>query len=213
MVVGDLGTGVGGDGQQGGLAHVGEAYQAHVCQQLQLQDHFPLLSFETGFGKPGDLPGGGGVVGIAPTAAAALGNDMIFTGGHVHDDLIGLRVPDYRAPGDLDDQRFAPLAAHLSALTVFAGLGSILALIAEIQKGCQIVVDTQNDTAAVTAVAAVGTAGCYVFFPVKGNCAVTAATAADGDVYFIYKHGKTSNQRSVYTVMNSGLSARFKFNL
>ena len=34
MVVGNLGTGVGGDGEQGGFAHVGEAHQTHIRQQL-----------------------------------------------------------------------------------------------------------------------------------------------------------------------------------
>jgi len=85
-------------------------------------------------------------------------------------------------------QRFAPLATHVPALAVHAGTGGILALIAEIQQGGHIVVDTQDDTAAVTAVAAIGTAGGYIFFPVEGHGAVAAATADDRDSYLIYKH-------------------------
>ena len=34
MVVGDFRPGVGGDGEQGGFAHIGEAHKANVCQQL-----------------------------------------------------------------------------------------------------------------------------------------------------------------------------------
>ena len=30
VVVGNLGTGVGGDGEQGGFAHIGEAHKAHI---------------------------------------------------------------------------------------------------------------------------------------------------------------------------------------
>ena len=47
------------------------------------------------------------------------------------------------------------------------------------------------------AVAAIGTAGCHVFFTVEGHSAVAAATAADRDSYFIYKHRISSLHQDV----------------
>ena len=192
VVVGDLGTGVGGDGQQGGLTHIGEANQTHVCQQLQLHNDIPLLTLQACLGKPGDLTGGGGIMGVTPAAAAALGDDVIFAGGHIHEDRVGLRIPDDGAAGDLNNEIFATLAAHIAALAVFASLGGILALIAEVQQGGHMVGDPQDDATAVAAITTVGTAGIDIFFPVESHSAVTAATADHRDSYFIYKHSKSS---------------------
>ena len=64
--------------------------------------------------------------------------------------------------------------------------------IAEVQQGGQIVVDPEDHTAAVTAVAAVGAAGGNIFFPVEGHRPVAALAAADGDSNFIYKHSVSS---------------------
>ena len=135
MVIGDLRVGVGGDGKQGGFTHVGKAHQTHVRQKLQLQNHVPLLPLETGLGKPGNLTGGGGVMGIAPAAPSALGENEILAGGHVYDDLVRFGVPHNGAPGDFDNQVFAPLARHFPTLTADTCGGLILALVAEIQKG------------------------------------------------------------------------------
>ena len=134
MIVGDFGPGVGGNTQQSGFAHVGEAHQAHICQQLQLQNDIPLLALQSGLGKPGNLTSGRGIVGIAPAAAAAPGNDEIFACGHVHNNLVGFGIPNHRASGNLDDEIFSPLAGHLPAQTVDTGLSGILALIPEIQQ-------------------------------------------------------------------------------
>ena len=71
-------------------------------------------------------------MGITPAATAALGKDEILTGGHVHDDLICFCITDHRTTGNLNDQRLAALAAHFTTLTVCAGLGSILSLVAEV---------------------------------------------------------------------------------
>ena len=188
VVVGDFRPCVGGDGEQCGLAHVGEAYQTYVRQQLQFQNHIPLLTLQAGLGESGHLPGGGGVVGIAPAPTAAPGNDKVLAGGHIHDDLTGLGIPDNGAPGDVDDEIFAPFAGHFPTHAVDTGGCLILALIAEVQQSGQIVVDVEHHTAAMTAVAAVGAAGGNVFFPVEGHGAVAAPSADDRNANLIYKH-------------------------
>ena len=129
---------------------------------------------------------------VAPTTTATLGDDKVFAGGHVHDDLIGSGIPDHGSSGNLNDHMLAAFAVHISALTVDTGGRCVFALIPEVQKGGQIVVYTQDHIAAMTAVAAVRAAGCYIFLPVKGNRTVTTAAAAYGDTHFIYKHRETS---------------------
>ena len=74
-------------------------------------------------------------MGIAPAAPSALGENEVLAGGHVHDDLICFGVPHDGAPGNLDNQVFAPFARHFPTLTADTGGGLILALVAEIQKG------------------------------------------------------------------------------
>ena len=193
VIVGDLRVGVGGDGKQGGFTHVGKAHQTHVRQKLQLQNHVPLLPLEAGLGKSGNLTGGGGVMGIAPAAPSALGEDEVLAGGHVHNDLICFGVPDDGTPGNLDDQVFPSLARHFSALTADTGGGLVLALVAEIQKSGQVVVDPENDAAAMPAVAAVRAAGGHIFFPVERHRSIAAPSADDGDAHFIHEHSCTSS--------------------
>ena len=100
-------------------------------------------------------------------------------------------VPDHRALGHLDDEIFTPLAAHATAQAVGTGGSHILALVAEIQQGREVGVDVQHHAAAVTAVAAVGTACGHVFFPVEGHGPVAAPASAYGNAYFIYEHKMT----------------------
>ena len=59
----------------------------------------------------------------------------------------------------------------------------------EIHQGIQAFIDLQVDTAAFTAVTAVGPAGRDIFFPPEGYMSVSSLTAADNYLRFIFKHG------------------------
>ena len=187
MVVGDFGPGLADHRQEGGLAHVGEAHQPHVGQELQLQQHVPGLSGQSGLGEAGDLPGGGGEVLVAPAAVAPPGQYKARTLGHVADNLLTLRVPDHRAPGHPDDEVLSVLAGAALALAVHAVSGGVLAFVAEIHQGGQVVVDFQNHVAAPAPVAAVGSPCGDIFFPVEGHHAVASAAGFDGDAGGVYK--------------------------
>jgi len=187
MVVGDLGPGLAHHREEGGLAHIGEAHQAHVGQQLELQNHLPLLARQARLGKAGHLPGGGGEVLVAPAPVPTPGQYKAVGLGHVADNLARLRVPHHRAAGDLDDQILPVLARAALALAVHAVGGHILALIAEVHQGGHMLVDLQNHAAAPAAVAAVGAARGHVLLPVEGHRAVAAAARLDGDAGGIYK--------------------------
>ena len=97
VVVCDLGLCRADGGDEGGLAHVGEADQTHVRNQLQLQGHLKILAGHTGFCKLGNLAGGGGKVCVAVAAAAALSNGDRGVVGQVCDDKAALCVLDHGA--------------------------------------------------------------------------------------------------------------------
>ena len=188
MVVGNLRPGVGGDREEGGFSHIGEAHQPHVGQELQFQHHLVALTGKSRLGKPGHLPGGGGEVLVAPAAPAALAEDEVLGIGHVLDNFVGLSVSHYGAPGHADDEIFAVLAPAAGALAVLAVGSYIFPLIAKIHQGGEIVVHPKDDAAAVAAVAAVGAALGDILLPVKGHGAVAAVAGLHGDFYLIDKH-------------------------
>ena len=187
VVVGDLGPGLAYHAQQGGLAHVGEAHQAHVGQELELQDHVPALAGQARLGEAGHLPGGGGEVLVAPAAVAAAGQHEAVGLGHVADDLLRLGVPHHRAPGNLDDQILPVLAGAALALAVHAVGRHVLALVPEVHQGGHVLVDLQNHAAPPAAVAAVGAAGGHVLLPVEGHRAVAAIARLHRDAGGIHK--------------------------
>ena len=177
-------------------------------KQLQLQDHVPLLALQTGLGEARHLPGGGGEMAVAPAATTALGDHEVLAGGHIHDDLLRLRIPDHGPPGDLDDQGFAPLAAHVAPRAVGTGSGGIFALIPEVQQRRQVVIDPQDHTAAMTAVAPIRTTGRHILLPMERHRPIAAPPTANGDAYFIYEHRKTSPNRMCHGVINYRLAAQ-----
>ena len=185
MVVGDLGMRLADHAEQRGLAHVGEAHQPHVRQQLQLQNDVVALAGQTGLGKARHLTGGGGEMLVAPAAAPALAQHEGRVVGHVLDDLAAFGIPHQRAPGHLDGQALAVLAGLAAALSVHAVAGHIFALVAEVHQGGHVVVHLQDDGAAVSAVAPVGAACGDIFFPVERHRPVAAVAGADGDACLV----------------------------
>ena len=188
MVVGDVGLGLADHGDQGGLAHVGEAHQAHVRQQLQLQLDLQLLAGGAGLGEPGHLPGGGGKVGVAPAALAALGDDLGLVAGHVRQQAAGLGVLDKGAAGHGDHQVRGAFAKAPVAPAVLPPLGGVLALVAEIRQSGEVVVHLEHNAAAPAAVAPIGTAGGHVLLPVEGDGAVSPVPGFDFDFRGIDEH-------------------------
>ena len=145
------------------------------------------LTGEAAFCESGSLAGGGGEVGVAPAALAALAENIGLIAGHVLDDLIGLRIPDQCAPGNPDGEALAVLAGFALAGAVHAVFGGVFALVAKIHQGGEIVVHLENDVAAVAAVAAVGAACGDIFFTVEGYAAVAAIAGLHGDAGLIHK--------------------------
>ena len=188
MIVGDFGLGRGYHRDQGGLAHIGEAYQAYIRQQLELQGDLIFLAGQAGLGKPGDLPGRGGKMAVAPAAAASLCQHYRLQGGHIRHDASGIGVLDDSAQRHLDDDVLAvPSEAVLAGagLTIFCG---ILGLVLEVDEGGEVLVHLEHHIAALAAVTAIGAAGCHILLPVEMHRTIAALTGTDLDFTDIYKH-------------------------
>ena len=188
MVVRNFRVRIGCDRKKRRFADVREADQTHIREQLELQNDLVLLAGKTGLCKARHLPGRRCEMLVAPAAAAALAEDVVLRIGHVLDDLVRLAVAHDRTARDLDDQVFSALSLAAAALAVHAVGRDIFALIAEVHEGGQIIVDPQNDRAAVSAVAAVGPSRRHVFFPMEGNRAITARARLHINFCFINKH-------------------------
>ncbi|MPN00998.1 hypothetical protein SDC9_148196 [bioreactor metagenome] len=145
------------------------------------------LAGGSALGEAGNLPGGGGKVGVSPAAPPALAEDIGFPIGHILDNFAGFRVPHQGAPGDLDCQIHPVLAGLARALPVHAVRGGILPLVAEVQQGGKVVVHLQNDGTALAAVPAVRSARRHIFFTVEGNHSVSAVARPHGDAGLIDK--------------------------
>ena len=185
VVVCDLGLGGADGGDKGGLTHVGEADQTHVCDQLQLQGHLQILAGHTGLCKLGDLAGGGGKVCVAVAAAAALSNGDRGVVGQICDDKAALCILDHGAQRHLDDQILGIFAVAQACAALAALRGHILAFIAEIHQGGQMIVRHKDDVAAPAAVAAVRAARGHEFFAVEAHRTIAALARMEpyrGDV-------------------------------
>ena len=181
MIVGDLGTGGRDDADEGGLAHIGEADQAHIRDDLQLQLQVHILAGQAGLGKLGDLAGGGGKMAIAPAAAAATGDHHRLGTGKVSHDQAGLGFFQHSAAGHADDQVIGVGAALALGAAVFTVGCGVLTLVAEVHQGGEVVVGDKNDVTAATAVAAVRAASRHEFFAVEGHRAVAALAGMQPD--------------------------------
>ena len=186
-VVGYLGFGGADDAQQGALARVGEAHQAHVGQHLQLYDHPPLLGGLAGLGVAGRLVGGALEVVVAQAAAAALGDDeLLALLGHLADLFAGLGVAADAAQRHFQYLVLARAAGAEVLAAVLAVLGEDVLGVLQVQQGPPLRGAAQDDVAAAPAVAAVGTRLGVVFHPqqVRTSRAALAAPHQYLDVVY-----------------------------
>ena len=185
VVVCDLGFCRADGGDEGGLAHIGEADQTHVRDQFQLQRHLNVLAGHTGLCKLGDLAGRRCKVRVAVAASAALCNGDRVMIRQVCNDKAALGVLDDGAQRHLDDQIFGVLAVAQACTALAAFRGNVLALVAEIHQGGQVIVHHKNNVAAAAAIAAVRAASGHEFFTVKAHRTVAALARVEpyrGDV-------------------------------
>ena len=169
VIVRDLGLGCADGRDEGGLAHIGEADQAHISDQLQLQRHLDVLAGHTGLGKLGDLAGRRCKMCVAVAAAATLCDGDGGVVGQVRNDQPALRVLDHGAQRHLDDEVLGILAVAEACAALAALGGSVLALVAEVHQGGKMIVRHKDDVTAAAAIAAVRAASGHELDLVDNN--------------------------------------------
>ena len=187
VVVCDLGARLRHNGKKRRLADIREADEADVGQQLQLEHDIVLLALKARFGKTGRLTRRRCEVRVAPAALAAAAEDERLGVGHILDDLVRFRVAHDGAARHADREILALLAELARALTVHAVVGDVFALVAKVHQRGHVVVDNEDDVAAVAAVAAVGAARGDVLFAVERHRAIAALARAAEDARLINK--------------------------
>ena len=125
-VVGDLGPGPRDRGDQAGLAGAGEADQADVGDDLELEHDVELVAGLAEQREAGRLALGRGQRGVAEPAAPALGDDQLGAGADQVGEDVAPRVGDDGAVGDREHQVGAVAAVAVGAGAVAAVLGPAL---------------------------------------------------------------------------------------
>ena len=153
----------------------------------------------TGLCEFGDLAGGRGKMHIAPAALAALGDHHGLIARNIRDHQAGFGFLHQRAAGHLDDKIrgiFAGAALCAAILPIF---GVVLALIAEVHQGRQVIIRLKHHIAAAAAIAAIGAAGCHKLFAVKTDRAVAALAC-------VYPNGCNINKicRHIFSFLIQG---------
>ena len=145
------------------------------------------LALKARFGKTGRLTRRRCEMRVAPAALAAAAEDERLGVGHILDDLVRFRVAHDGAARHADREILALLAELARALTVHAVVGDVFALVAKVHQRGHVVVDNEDDVAAVAAVAAVGAARGDVLFAVERHRAIAALARAAEDARLINK--------------------------
>ena len=125
---------------------------------------------------------------VAPAALAAFGGHKALCFAHIRHNGAAVCFFDYCAAGNFDFKVGSVFAVLFVSLSGQAVLCCIFSFVSEIRKRCKIVVNDENNVAALAAVAAVRAAGGNIFFTVKRNCARAAVAGFDLNFCYIYKH-------------------------
>ncbi len=177
-VVGDLRLGARQAGDERRLAGVGQADEADVGQQAQLQLDLPFLPGQPLLGQARRLPGRRRE-GLVAAPAGAPAGDAHLLARRDHVEARAVPATDLRAGRDAHDERVPVGAVLEGAHAVAAALRAEVPGALEELQVAQVVVAAQDDVAATAAVAAVGPALGHVGLTAEGHGAVAArATSA-----------------------------------
>ena len=156
-VVSHFRTGVGDLRDEGGLARVGHAQQAHVGQHLQLQLQPTLLARPTWCGLARSPVGAALEMQVAQATVTALGqHHPLAMRGQVKEQLARVLVMDLRAHRHAQHDVVTALAVLVRAPAVLAAARLVLAGIAEIDQRVDVAIRLGQDGAAPAAIAAIG---------------------------------------------------------
>ncbi|GFI71958.1 hypothetical protein IMSAG250_01166 [Clostridiales bacterium] len=125
---------------------------------------------------------------ISPAAFTAVGSNKPLCFTHIRHNSTAVYFLYNCSSRYTDFKAFAVFSMALSTLSGQTVFSCILALVSEIGECCKIIINNKNNIAALTAVTAVRTACCNIFFTMKGNCTGAAVACLNFYFSYIYKH-------------------------
>src|SRR5690606_27279326 len=171
---------------EGALADIRKPEQPDVRHDAKLEFESSRLSGTSWFAPAGCPIDGRGEVSIPAASLATLGDqELLLVRQELTDDLTRFRVAHDGA--DRDPQALVTTAAAIlvAPTTIFPLLCADLAGVLQVEERVLALVADENDTAAVAAVAAGGTAEGYVGLATKRRTAVSTGTCLDHEAAFI----------------------------
>ena len=158
-IVGDLRPSARDRADEGALAHVREAEQAHVGHHFQLEAELHLLPRLARLGPARRAVERRREVDVPPTAATAAGDDdLLLDGVDIEEQRARLGVESLRADGDLHDEVGATLAVLVFTASGLAALGGQAARQLHVEQRRLAGIAHEDDIAALAAIAARGAA-------------------------------------------------------
>ena len=106
---------------------------------------------------------------------------------NISENLAGILVQYSCAYRHLQDEVLTASAGAVFAAAAFADIGAITAHKPIINHGIEIDVTLKKNTAAITTIAAIGTASCNILFPPETESAIASLTRVHGDTCFVYE--------------------------
>ena len=187
-IVGYLGFGSRDHAQQGGLSGIGESYESHIRQHFQLQNHIALLRGLSGLCIARCLVGGGAEMPVAQSASPAFEqHHALVVVAYLADELPCVAIIDHGAAGHLDDAVFAVFAEG-AAVAALAAVGRHdMLLVFQVEQRPEVAVASEDNAAALAAIAAVRTALGQVFGAVEVHTACAALSRTAVNLYIVYE--------------------------
>ncbi len=187
---GDAGLGPGKSAQKGRFAGVRFADQTHVGEQLQFQQDFAFLPGMSLFELAGGLMGGRGEVLVAVSAASTPSHDhLVAVADEILQQVATTGVPDQCAERNPNDRVGTASAGLQLALSMSAAFGLPVSMAGQMAEAGDVAVGTNDDVAAVAAVAAVRPTARNVRLPPEAEASVSAVTGFAVKRDLVDEHG------------------------
>ena len=155
-IVGYLGFGGADYREERRFACIGEAHEAHVRQNLELQDDVLFLTRLAGLRVTRGLIGGSAEMPVSQSSAAAFEqNYLLPVLFDLAEELARVAVIHDRPAGHLDDLVLPIFAEGAGLAAVTAVCGHDMLLILQVQQRPQVAVSAQDDMSATTSIASV----------------------------------------------------------
>jgi len=201
-IVRNLRPGCGNAGDQCGLAHVRVAHQAGVGQEFELQPQRFFFAESAILRFMRHAVRSGLEEGIAMASASALSDQDPLVGlGKIVEQFAGGVVVDLGAGRDRNIEILAVTPVTVAAFAVPSAFGAEDMVESEFEKRVLVGIRDEIDVAAVTAIAAAGTALRDELLPPEGNATVPAVTGFDCNFGFV-------DERGLFDRLNRDESAR-----